>query len=101
MARTPIHPGEHLQDELDAISMNAHQFALAIKVPPARVTEILRGRRGVTADTALRLARFFQTSPEMWLGLQQLYELRMAQNKLGNTIKTISPFKQSRSSAAA
>ena len=76
MARTPIHPGEHLADELRELGMSARELARTIKVPTTRITDILRGRRWITGDTALRLARYFGVSPDFWMNLQKLYELR-------------------------
>ena len=81
MGRDPIHPGETLRDDLDALGMSAAELALRIQVPVNRMTEILNGRRAVTGDTALRLGRFFGTSGEFWLNLQKLYELRKAERK--------------------
>ena len=72
-----IHPGEHLAEELKELGMSAAALARHLKVPTNRITEILNGRRAVTGDTALRLAHFFGTSPEFWLNLQKLYELRL------------------------
>ena len=79
MALTAIHPGEHLAEELKEMNMSAAELARQLKVPTNRVTEILNGRRSITGDTALRLAHFFGTTPEFWLNLQSLYELRVAQ----------------------
>lgn len=76
--RTPIHPGEILADELEFTSLSANQLAKAIHVPANRVTQIVNGQRAVTADTALRLGRFFGTGPELWLNLQKIYELDKA-----------------------
>lgn len=70
MARTPIHPGEHLAEELRELGMSAAELARQIDVPVNRVTEIINGQRSVTADTALRLGHWFSTSPEFWLNLQ-------------------------------
>ena len=70
MARTPIHPGEHLAEELEALNMSAAELARQLKVPTNRVTEILNGQRAISGDTALRLAHFFGTSPQFWLNLQ-------------------------------
>jgi len=84
--RSPIHPGEHLAEELAELQMSATEFARQIDVPPNRVTAILNGKRAVTADTALRLAHWFGTSPEFWLNLQMLYELRLAQQAYGKAI---------------
>ena len=89
MARSAIHPGEHLAEELDALQMSATQLARRLKVPTNRVTEILNGQRAITGDTALRLAHFFGTSAEFWLNLQTLYELRVAEAKAGKAIKRL------------
>jgi len=84
--RDPIHPGETLREDLDALGMSAAELARRIEVPVNRITEILNGRRSITGDTALRLGRFFGTSGEFWLNLQKLYELRLAEQKHGTTI---------------
>jgi addiction module HigA family antidote len=89
MARTPIHPGEHLADELKELGMSARELARAIKVPTTRITEILRGRRGITGDTALRLAQYFGVSPDFWMNLQKLYELDVARQELGDRLADI------------
>ncbi|MBZ5689920.1 MAG: HigA family addiction module antidote protein [Acidobacteriia bacterium] len=81
-----IHPGEHLAEELKELSMSAAELARQLNVPTNRVTEILNGRRAITGDTALRLAHFFGTTAEFWLNLQSLYELRVAQKKVGRSI---------------
>ncbi len=73
----PIHPGEQLQDELDEMDVSGSAFAAAINVPANRITEILRQKRGISADTALRLARYFCTSANYWVNLQKAYELRL------------------------
>ncbi|MDE0149437.1 MAG: HigA family addiction module antidote protein [Rhodospirillaceae bacterium] len=86
MTRDPIHPGETLREDLDALGMSAAELARRIEVPVNRITEILNGRRAVTGDTALRLGRFFGTSGEFWLNLQKLYELRRAEQKKGAEI---------------
>ena len=90
---TPIHPGEHLAEELKELRMSAAELARQIKVPTNRVTQILNGTRSVTGDTALRLAHFFGTSAEFWLNLQSLYELRRAQKKAGKSIQTLPTLK--------
>ncbi|MDX1575599.1 MAG: HigA family addiction module antitoxin [Kiloniellales bacterium] len=87
MARTPIHPGEILKEELKDLGMSANALALALHVPANRISQILNGRRNVTADTALRLAQFFGTTPEFWLNLQKSYELRLAERKSGKAIR--------------
>ena len=84
-----IHPGEHLAEELRALGMSAAALAREIKVPTNRVTEIINGQRAITGDTALRLGHFFGTSPEFWLNLQSLYELRRAKQKAGKAIKVL------------
>jgi antitoxin HigA-1 len=89
MGRSAIHPGEHLAEQLEELGMSAAALARQLKVPTNRVTEILNGRRAVTGDTALRLGHFFGTSPEFWLNLQKLYELRLAEQKSGKSIKDL------------
>lgn len=86
MARTPIQPGEILKDELDELGLSAAELARQIEVPANRVSQILAGRRAVTADTALRLARWFGTSAELWMNLQQTYELDLARQRSGEAI---------------
>ena len=86
MTRDPVHPGETLHEDLDAIGMSAAELARRIEVPVNCITEILNGRRAVTGNTALRLGRFFGTSGEFWLNLQMLYELRRAERKSGAAI---------------
>jgi antitoxin HigA-1 len=89
MGRTATHPGEHLAEQLEELRMSAAELARQLKVPTNRITEILNGRRSVTGDTALRLGHFFGTSPEFWMNLQKLYEIRLAENKSGKTIKNL------------
>ncbi len=89
MARTAIHPGAHLAEELKAIPMSAAALARQIKVPTNRVTEIINGQRAITGDTALRLGHFFGTSADMWLNLQKIYELRLAETKSGGKIAAL------------
>ena len=84
--RDPIHPGETLREDLDALGMSAAELAWRLEVPVNRITEILNGRRAVTADTALRLGRFFGTAGEFWLNLQKLHELRLAERRNGAAI---------------
>ena len=86
-ALPPIHPGEHLRDELEELGLSARALASALGVPVNRITQILREQRGVTADTALRLGRYFGTTADFWLNLQKLYELRCAEQTLGDEIK--------------
>jgi addiction module HigA family antidote len=89
MAVTLIHPGEHLAEELKELGMSAAELARKLDVPTNRITGILNGQRAITGDTALRLAHFFGTSAEFWLNLQSLYELRVAQKKVGKSIKAL------------
>ncbi len=84
--REPIHPGETLREDLDALGMSASELARRMDVPASRITGILNGRRSITGDTALRLGRFFGTSAEFWLNLQKLYELRLAEQRSGSRI---------------
>jgi len=86
VARTPIHPGEHLSEELKELGISAAELARQIEVPVNRITEIINAQRGVTADTALRLGHWFGTSPDYWLNLQKLYELRVAQREVGDQL---------------
>ena len=84
----PIHPGEVLLEEfLKPMGLSQNQLALAIRVPARRINEIVQGKRRVTPDTALRLARFFDTTPQFWLGLQMDYDLDVATDKMGNVIE--------------
>jgi addiction module HigA family antidote len=94
MRITAIHPGEHLAEELEALGMSATELARQLKVPTNRITGILNGQRAITGDTALRLGHFFGTSPEFWLNLQSLYELRIAKQKAGKSIRTLPTLKK-------
>ena len=82
----PVHPGEVLRDELETIGLSANALSKALSVPVNRVTMILNGQRGVSADTALRLARYFGTTPQLWLNLQKTWELRRAEIGKGREI---------------
>jgi antitoxin HigA-1 len=94
MAVPAIHPGEHLVEELKALDMSAAELARQLDVPTNRITQILNRTRAITGDTALRLAHFFGTSAEFWLNLQSLYELRLAQEKAGKSIKALPRLKR-------
>jgi addiction module HigA family antidote len=89
----PVHPGEILLKEfLEPLGLSQNRLALAIGVPARRINEIVLGKRGITADTALRLARYFKMSPQFWLGLQMDYELDVAEDMLeGRLEKEITP----------
>lgn len=91
MSRTPIHPGEILYDELRELGMSAAELARRLHVPANRITQILRGQRNITADTALRLGRWLGTGPQLWLNLQQAYELDLASQRVGEEIEQIAP----------
>ena len=82
----PVHPGEILREELGTIGLSANALAKALGVPVNRVTMILNGQRGVSADTALRLARYFGTTPQLWMNLQKTWELRRAEIETGHEI---------------
>ena len=88
-ARTPIHPGEILADELKEIRLSAAELARTLGVPANRISQIIAGKRAITADTALRLGRYFGTSPEFWVNLQKTYELDLARRQVGKAIKHI------------
>lgn len=94
MPVTAIHPGEHLAEELKALGMSASELARQLKVPTNRVTGILNGQRALTGDTALRLGHFFGTSPQFWLNLQSLYELRKAEQRAGKSIRILPTLKK-------
>ncbi len=100
MARTSIHPGEHLGDELEELKMSAAELARQIEVPVNRVTGIINDQRAITADTALRLGHWFGTSPEFWLNLQKLYELRLAREEVGNRVQKLPKLNQRKRSKA-
>jgi addiction module HigA family antidote len=86
-AMRPIHPGEILRDELVELGLTARAFAKALGIPVNRVTQILRAERRCDAETALRLARYFGTTPEFWMDLQSDYELRRARQEVGSAIE--------------
>jgi addiction module HigA family antidote len=91
MARDPIHPGKFLADELEALGMTGSELAEILHVPANRIYQIIKGQRALTADTALRLSQWLGTSAEMWLNLQKLYELRLAEQREGAKIKRTIP----------
>lgn len=94
MAIIAIHPGEHLAEELGELGMSAAELARQLEVPTNRITGILNGQRAITGDTALRLGHFFGTSPAFWLNLQSLYELRLAEQKVGKSIRILPTLKK-------
>ncbi|WP_426526451.1 HigA family addiction module antitoxin [Bradyrhizobium sp. McL0615] len=89
MPRTPVHPGEHLAEELRELGLSAAELSRQIDVPVNRITGIIHGQRGITADTALRLGHWFGTSPQFWMNLQQTYELRLAESQVGAKIAVL------------
>lgn len=89
MSREAIHPGEFLSDELEEIGITPTELSRRIDVPPNRISQIIRGLRDVTADTALRLGQFFGTGPEIWMNLQKAYDLDKAKAVLGVKIQEI------------
>jgi addiction module HigA family antidote len=89
MGIAAIHPGEHLAAELEELSLTASELARQLSVPPNRITSILKGQRAITGDTALRLSHFFGTSPQFWLNLQSIYDLRLAEQKAGKAIRRL------------
>ena len=95
MAIIAIHPGEHLAEEMNALGMSAAELARKLGVPTNRITSIVNGQRAVSGDTALRLGHFFGTNPEFWMALQSLYEIRIAQQKVGKMIHSLPKLKQS------
>ncbi len=92
MTRPAIHPGEILADELQELRISAAELARTLQVPTNRITQILNGKRAITADTALRLGQWFGTGPELWMNLQKSYEIRLAEQQVGEKIqKMIKP----------
>ena len=98
----PVHPGEVLRDELDELGLSASSLSKALGVPANRMTMILKGQRGVSADTALRLGRYFGTTPQLWLNLQKTWELRKAETEAGKEIsRCVKPRKPTAAGVAA
>lgn len=88
----PIHPGEILmEDFIEAFGITQHRLSVAIGVPPRRINEIVHGKRGITADTALRLGRYFGIDPQFWLNLQSRYEIELAHDRAADEIDAIKP----------
>jgi addiction module HigA family antidote len=82
----PVHPGRILKRELTARELSANRLALSLRLPSGRITEILNGKRGISPETALRLARYFGNSPRFWLNLQSNYELAVAEKEIGERV---------------
>jgi len=89
MPTTIIHPGEHLAEELRELGLSATALARQLNVPTNRLTQILNRRRAISGDTALRLGHFFGTSPQFWMNLQSLYDVRQAQRKVGKAVRAL------------
>ena len=88
----PIHPGEILREDfMKPLGLSSNALARALDVTPARINEIVRGRRGISADTALRLARFFRTDVQSWMNLQTHYDIQCAEDAAGHAIRNIAP----------
>ena len=87
MTRPPVHPGEYIAETLEELDMSARELAVALDIPANRITEIMRGRRGISADTALRLGRWLGTGPDVWMNLQKTWELRSAELHHGSEIE--------------
>jgi addiction module HigA family antidote len=88
----PIHPGEVLMlDFLEPLGVTQHRLAVSIGVPPRRINEIVHGKRRISADTALRLARYFGTSERFWINLQSRYDLKIERDNLGSKLEAITP----------
>ena len=93
-AISPIHPGEVLLDDfLEPLAVTQHRLALSIGVPPGRINEIVHGKRRITADTALRLSRFFGTTDRFWLNLQTRFDLEVQKDHLGSILERIQPLR--------
>jgi addiction module HigA family antidote len=90
----PTHPGEHLFEFLEEFGISQYRLAKEIDVPPRRINEIIHGKRSVSADTALRLGRFFNTTPEFWMNLQTRYALQVERQRIESDLEGIHPVAQ-------
>ena len=99
----PIHPGEILRAELmEPLGLSIHRLARELRVPPTRISEIVNERRGITADTALRLARYFRSTPQFWMNLQATYDLEVETRRSASRIaREIHPRSEERTAASA
>lgn len=91
----PVHPGEHLAEFLEELGVSQYRLAKEIHVPQMRVSEVVRGKRAITADTALRFARFFGTSAQFWLNLQTQYDLETTEEALGPVLDEVHEYRSS------
>ena len=89
MTRRPVHPGEILADELEVLDLSSAELARTLDVPANRISQIIAGKRSITADTALRLGRYFGSSADLWMNLQKIYDLDLAAKTLGKAINKI------------
>ncbi len=89
MSRPPIHPGEVLAEELQALGVSPTELARRLDVPPNRISQIIQGKRAITGDTALRLGHWFGTAAQFWLNLQSTYDLRLAEQRSGAAIQKL------------
>ena len=89
MARTPIHPGEVLAEELEQLGVSPTELSRQLRVPANRINQLINGKRAISGDTALRLAHLFGTSPQFWMNLQALYDVRVAEQEAGTEIKRL------------
>ena len=88
----PVHPGEVLKEDfIDGFGITQHKLAISIGVPPRRINEIVHGKRAISADTALRLGRYFGVDPQFWLNLQTRYDLEVAQDRVADQVEAIAP----------
>ena len=94
-----VHPGRVLKEDLDDLGLSAREFARQIEVPANRITQIIRGERGISGDTALRLGHWFGTSPDFWIGLQKTYELNLARQQVGAEIEKLARREQPQEAA--
>lgn len=99
--KAPIHPGEILAGKLEEIGMNPSTLATRLGVPDNRIYQIIAGRRSITADTALRLGKFFNTGAEFWLNHQKAYELDVARQEIGGGLEGITPYQPSQHTAVS
>jgi addiction module HigA family antidote len=94
--RPPVHPGSSLKMILDDAELSANAVALALRIPANRITEIINGRRSISADTAMRLGRYFRTSAQMWMNLQSRYDLELAERELADRVDSeVQPYQKS------
>ena len=90
----PIHPGEVLmEDFIEGFGITQHKLAVSIGVPPRRINEIVHGKRAISADTALRLGRYFGVDPQFWLNVQTRYDLEVAQDRVADQVEAIAPLR--------